>query len=366
MEGARGRLPPTSMTFSCSDDTMAIDGQAVSETTPVIQRHITEVIIRNCAISRLLLPPQVKTLRLVLVHVSGSIVMSSALEELTIVCVTTERPVTEWVFFKPLKRMIVKDSDLPRVDCAVIELQSFSRGTRGPSLPESLEELIIDGCHCMGGLSLGLPAEDTSLPDDTYCYVTLPPNLRVLSLNHVSNLITMDHPTLAQIEELTMNHVFECSSLDLITLFPAVVKLRIEDVFFRQDLSLKLPHLRELIINRCRARKIMKIDTIGLEHLTIDNSAFESILVSTMETGAIGQSLKSLTLTRVDSFPEAEEWERLEAVAITKSKVEVPFIRWLSELTLDEAIITTNGGLVESIDQYRYAWNLKSAKSARM
>ena len=126
-----------------------------------------------------------------------------------------------------------------------------------------------------------------------------------------------------------------------------------------------MTHLRKLTLVTGRNKMPIIIECPELETLEVVASCEQDILARVISD--LGKTLVSLTLDNCHHFPPRVDWERLSSLRMTHSAdrgwvyrkpADLPFIRWLYELTLDR-FHETNGIKVSNLEEYRVAWGMK-------
>lgn len=307
-----------------SDDTKSID-----------------ILGRGKAVTLPLVPASVEAISLSCLNLVGPVAFAEGLVELYVNNVTTETPLSEWQWPETLEYLSISTSLESPMDLSSLRVDTlfilFRRQVPEVFLiPEKLRRLIF------------AIAEMTVLPP-------LPSDLRELSL-------TGD------------NKLRDCSAARSIPIEVLVTDQAL-------DLGKDFPHLRELAFVNC-SRQVSKISFTRLETLRFDNCTIPTTVEinapklrelsierspSITLSGTFGETVTALTLSDSSTFPRVDDWESLEVVAIEGrgwTPIDLPYIRWLRELTADRPM-TTNGVSIKSIDEYRVAWGIQQKKSAR-
>jgi len=356
---------------------------------------VVKVMIEDYTESTLPLPrfpPQIKTIKLIRVSGDMTIVFPEGLEKIQLHEMSLDADANKWVFPSTLEKVKVRDSvgdwiDLSAVTAPAIKMASVTSELESISFPDSLDRLSLTGDMYDGQVELIFPlttddwqwyraaawqkafdaydedGEEYHSPwDYPSLLILLPPQLRSLHLSSFVGIEDIQRPATIYLTEV---HLKEIESLPpLEKLFPAVETLTLEGMALFP--KLELLRLRSLVLIDCYSELSLTLACPELESLTISNDTTVTRLYLIDEDTGLGATLVTLNLTRVEGFPAAVEWERLESVTIEDSeRIDLPFIRWLSELELDRPTLT-NGVMVSNLEEYRMAWGMKGpAKSAR-
>lgn len=297
------------------------------------------------------LPAHVTNLSLYGVTITRPAVLHEGLKYLNLVDVQNETSYLKWSFPSTLLSLTVRHNELNDEDSAG-DIKIDLRGVTSTEiklssiydhvdirLPEGLEELAIDQCVFRDSFEL-------------------PPHLRKLSVWNIEDAQFL-RGTNPQVTDLTIGRIEE--AFDISYSFPSLKCLRFDGYRSPSMGKLRLPDLEDLFIVGHVPTDNFRVDCPKLEKLFIEVS-HEGPSPYDSPDSTLGDTVKELSLTCVESFPTiANEWERLEYLSTTESIVEIPYIRWLTELVLDEAQVT-NGAFVWDIDDYKKAWGFTARR----
>lgn len=314
----------------------------------------TTVYIFNVGRCQLpLLPAHVTHLYLHRVNLVGRVALTEGLEALHLDQVSSEVSLLTWTFPSTLLSTTISTSDpvkvvdwdhptdLRSVTSPRLHLAHVRRGLRF-LLPEALDELEISDL-------LDLDLE-------------LPPHLRVLELTRLARLpkVTLEPFALQGVyPSVKQMAVTSCwLHIDISRLCPELEELALENYVPPTASVLELDQLQELTIRGPTSSEKLVASCPRLTKLTVGMRLEEEAYFDHPDS-TLGETLTTLVVENVRVFPTiAGEWQRLESLTVINSPtVELPYIRWLEELTVDQPLMA-NGVMVETIDEYKTAWNV--------